>query len=156
MSVGIDFEAHLGRIERKLNEYNAALTAPTTKVFGDSALAVAGTPTLLLIDAFSAPNRFWHVQTIGLFGSDGHTAVAGATADVYLGPGYDPSQTDFNAQILSGKSIPYIETHGKWDWTMSPRDRIYALVYGAAANQQLVLTARILEQTVEGNMATEL
>jgi hypothetical protein len=119
--------------------------------------AAATSPQILEINQRPAPGYMWYVLKVGIFGTDGHTVVSTALADIYAGPLLDLLSgvpfTDFSSQILSGVAIPSITTWGHKSVPMHQNESIYALLYSLPASQPVELVATIAEWPVAAEEA---
>lgn len=76
-------------------------------------------------------------------------AASSVTADIYAGSLQDENTADFQGAILSAVPIPTIKDYGNRHITLYAQDQVYALVTGAAANQQFVLTGEADEYILD-------
>lgn len=130
---------------------------PIYKPVGNSIVATGAAVQVIEIVQTPSEGRMWYVRQLGLFGSDGHTVVASALADVYLGPEqeYIPGSpvTDYSAQLLSGVAIPSITHFGHFDKPLHQGEHIYALLYAMSNGQQVSLVAQVSEFPVSSREA---
>lgn len=121
---------------------------PIHKPVGNTLTVPAVAPASIVVEINTVPaaGRTWYISRLAILGTDGHTAVAGAVADVYAGPG---QEVDPQSQIYSGLTIPTIIEEGRFHNPMHQNDHIYAIVYGAPANQVLTLVALVNDYPTE-------
>ncbi len=106
-----------------------------------------GAPSMLIVCTDNpSPGRVWTILRASLFGSDGHTALAGVVADVYAGPGQEADPT---AQFLTGVAVPSINIIGHRNVWVHQNENIYALVYGVAALQAVTFVCHIEDWPVD-------
>jgi len=112
-------------------------------------------PVVLAIPEAPSPGHMWYVQRVGVFGSDGHTAVPGVLADIFTGPGEQGSVTpgqplhNYTDQIYTGLTVPSIVEEGRFHNPMEPNDQVYASVFGVPANQQIVLAILVADYRID-------
>lgn len=104
------------------------------------------TAVQMIVPQTPAVGRVWVVHTIGIFGTDPHTAVPDCIADVYAGPG---QEVDFPSVIYSNLSVPTVINEGHWHNPVHAQEQVYALVYDVPAAQQLVFCIGVTEWPVE-------
>lgn len=109
-------------------------------------LLTAGTaPFLLMPNSNQGPSsgRTWNIRTVGIYGADGHSAVAGVTGvDIFAGDVSDPTVgvTPFPDLISAGIiALPTFQTYGRHAIWCRHGETVYALVYGVAAGVNLNL-----------------
>lgn len=154
MMVGIF--ADLGEQVGQTNKHLGAMIEPKPvhKPVGNSLVQSSAAPSPVLLEINDTPNvgKMWYVTQIGVLGTDGHTAVSGAIADVYIGPSPDAISgtpvTDFQAQIISGATIPTIANYGHHDKPIHSHEHIYVLLYGILSGQPIELVAHVDEYNV--------
>lgn len=135
-------DSFLEKLGYQLEEYYRPDDKPIHKPVGKSVNTGAAAPASLVIeiDTVPAAGRTWYISRFAILGTDGHTSVAGAVADVYAGPG---QEVDPQSQIYSGLTIPTIIEEGRFHNPMHQNDHIYAIVYGAPNNQQITIAALV-------------
>jgi len=116
--------------------------------FGTSYPGAASPPSplSLIIPHFPATGRMWYVTRFAITGSDGHTAVSGAVADIYMGPGQ--GNVDPLSQVYSGLVIPTIIEEGRYHNPMHSNGRVYAVIYNLPANQPITISVLAAEYPV--------
>lgn len=123
---------------------------PLLRDFAVAATLPSGGPSVLVLSGmYPSVGRVWEVTQVGVFGPDGHTAVTGAIADIYAGPS---AGTDFPgdfASFVNSGAVPCNFLIGDHKCYCNAGDRIYAWIYGLAANTQLTLAGTIRDWRVE-------
>lgn len=147
IQIGSIVDDKLGPVHKRLA--GAAAPKPIRRRFGGSAVAAAGVVTNIPTYPICAEGRMWEIRKVGIFGGDTHTVVAGTTADIFAGSLQDLSTSDFEGVFLSAVTVPTVKDFGRRHITLYAMDQVYALVSGAAANQQLVLTGEADEYVLD-------
>jgi hypothetical protein len=149
LSFFADLGEKLGETNKHLSNLMRPYPKPNQKPVGNSMIATGASPQLLEISATPSAQYMWYVKGIGLFGTDGHTALSGVVADVYMGPEQEFAPgvpiTAFDSQILSGVLVPSINNFGHKDKPLMPREHIYAWVYGLTLGQPVEMVAQVDE-----------
>lgn len=135
--------------EHKQNQQKiiAALTRPNPiRLTAFGTLLTAGTAPFLISpnnQQGPASGRVWNIRTVGIYGPDGHSTVAGVTGvDIFAGDVSDPTAgvTPFPDLISAGiVALPTFQTYGRHAIWCRHGETVYALVYGVAAGVQLNL-----------------
>ena len=137
--------------ERVSKAVNGMVTAnPIWKPLGVANTPSAATTQTLIIPQSPAAGRMWFIHRVNVLGADGHTAVAGV-ADVYAGPG---QEADATAQLYSGLTIPSIVVEGMDTHPVMPNERVYAIFYNLAAQQQLQFAVAVEEYPYDARLAS--
>jgi hypothetical protein len=153
VSIFADLSGQVAETNKYMSRLMPPYPRPNQKPVGNSIVATGVSPQLLQIDITPSSEYMWYVKQIGIFGTDGHTALSGVVADVYLGPVLDYAPgvpiTAFDAQLLSGILVPSIYNFGHKDKPVQPREHVYAWVYGLTLGQPVELVAQVDEYRVE-------
>lgn len=78
----------------------------------------------------------------------GTSAASSVTADVYVGASADVNNTDFEALEALAAPLPFINTYGTRRLIAYPGEVAYAILHGAAANVQFVMTMEADEYVI--------
>lgn len=147
----IDLGKKVDRISDNINRFK-----PVYKPVGTSFVVPAVAPASVILDIPITParGRVWNVLKV-IFGSvtatgpDIHTVLANVVADVYSGDSPDLGGGAVVNAIIGGAAIASVTNITKHvDWCASG-EHLFAIVYGAAANAQLIMAARVAEYPVE-------
>jgi hypothetical protein len=151
-NIGAAFDLITGMDEKlgKMHKHMSKQTVPKPirRRFGGSGTAAAGVVTNVQCFPICAEGRMWVIRKVGIFGSDTHTVVASTTADLFAGSTQDLNVGDFQGVFLSGVPVPTIKDFGNRHITLYAMDQVYALVTGAPAAQQLVVTGEADEYAI--------
>lgn len=101
-----------------------------------------------------AAGKVWSVRTVGLYGSDAHTAVTSTAVEFYAGDVPDAGGSTFlpGAQLIDnfGAGAGTLTATIPWFFTLPEEviwcqhgETIYALVYGVPTGNQLVIVANV-------------
>lgn len=136
-----DMTDHFASVHKKLDEAKERLRPIYRNLIGAGTMPASGAASIKL-PVFPAEGRMWNVLQVAVYGTDGHTTLASAVAEVYAGDEDLPSQGD---QIAIFSSVPGIATFSKGTiWQASSTD-LFARVYGAAAGSPLIFVARVMD-----------
>lgn len=127
-------------------------------VFG-VVVTTAASPVLVAPSGVTGPaaGRIWNLRTLGIYGADGHSVVAGVTGvDLFAGdipdqPGtaIAPMLTSFTDLISAGiVALPTFQTFPRHAIWVKHGEIPYALVYGVGAGVTLVLVANFEDWAV--------
>jgi hypothetical protein len=146
MSIFADLGEKIGENNKHLAN-TMKIPKPLGRTIGGTAIAVTGVVTNLTCQQYCPVGKMWEVRLIGIFGSDTHTAVTGATADIFAGAEQDVNTSDFTGCFISATPIPFVKDYGRRHVCVYPGESVYALVTGTAGGQGLVLNAVLDEWT---------
>jgi hypothetical protein len=138
-------------LEEKLNNHAKKLSEmmklpkPLGRTVGGAAVGVTGSVINLNSQQIVPVGRMWVLRSVGVFGNDTHTSVAGATADLFAGSMQDENSSDFTSCFASAVTIPYVNTYGNRHVCLYPGENLYALVTGATTGQNLVIVGVVDE-----------
>jgi hypothetical protein len=138
IQIGSIVDDKLAPMHKRMDKMNAP--KPIRRRFGGSGVGAAGQVINIPSYPICPEGRMWVIRKVGLFGSDTHTTVTGATADIFAGSMQDLNTSDFEGVFESAVTIPFNANFGNRHITLYAMDQVYALVSGAAAGQVLVLT----------------
>jgi len=141
---------HAAVLEKKADTIIRQRPEPLRKSIGTSLLSGTGPSTVTLDLGGPAAGRMWFVHRVGILGADGHTAVAGAIADIYTGPALG---TDATSEIYAGLSVPSIVVEGRHHNPVLYGDGLYVIVYNVPTNQLLQFTAGIEDYPAPDQLA---
>ena len=149
MSAELDFDFKLafGELNKRIDTFLSTYKNPVHKQIGASGTSTGpGNVMTLIANDNPSAGKAWFVARFFIRGTDGHTAVGGAIADVYAGPGEEDNAL---AQIYSGISIPFLAEEGRFHNPMHQNDQLYALIYNVPAAQNITMAATVWEYPVE-------
>lgn len=140
------------RMDKAATVLSRALPSqPIHKPVITTGIGNGGVITLIIPDN-PAPGKMWFVSKVGVFGTDGHTTVAGI-ADIYGGPG---EEATFPNQMYSGLSIPTIINEGRFHNPMQQNEQLYAMIYNSVNGQPYTFAAVVYEYNSPAVQAWEL
>lgn len=106
---------------------------------------VAPTSGQFLIDlnpVGPARGRVWNIVKIVAMGSDDHSSAAGVSVSWYTG---DDANVNMMQCFYPAQAVPAAQTFTRKVQLMTIDERLFALVYGATAGQQIALVATVHE-----------
>lgn len=152
--VGIAFQLLTDTVDKgnKTLDKMARPVQPIRKNIGVANQPSAAATQTLVIPARPAAGRMWFVHRVVVLGTDGHTSVAGAVADIYTGPAGNIT-ADPTSQIYSGLTLPTIIVEGRHHNPVMYGEQVYALLYGLPAQQVVQFAVGIDEYPAEAMLA---
>lgn len=156
LAIGAELFVDLGNKVDRIHDRMGSFAKPVYKPVGTSFVVPSVAPASVIIDIPISParGRVWNVLKV-IFGSvtaagpDIHTILANVVADVYSGDSPDLGGGAVVNAIIGGAAIASVTNITKHvDWCASG-EHLFAIVYGAAANAQLIMAARVAEYPVE-------
>jgi hypothetical protein len=155
--MALDLEASFGIAMGKLDTIHKALPKgepkPLVKRWGVANTPSALTAQTLIIPSSPAAGRMWFISRTAILGSDGHTSVAAAVADIYAGPGGVQNTADPTAQIYSGLTLPTIIEEGRFHNPVLHGELVYALLYALPAQQIVQFAVTVYDYAVADILA---
>lgn len=151
MPIDIDFEFLAGAVDGLREEImKVKQPKPLHRTFA-VAQTISASPTCIVLNSmFPAAGRWWELTDIGVYGADGHTAVTGGIADMYIGPSTGTEAPGDMASFIISSSIPTTSPliGDKKAWG-NPGDRIYAWIYGITVATQITLAGSLFDWRIE-------
>lgn len=139
MTADVEFAASLdlgGAPQQAPSQARKGPPLPIYRKWAGSVPVPTGATPPLLVPATSVAavpaGRIYNILGFAIFATDGHTALTGAVADVYLASD-GVTLPDFSCQVLSGVAIPSIGWQSKEVIWAQPGERLIAMVYGFTA-----------------------
>jgi hypothetical protein len=150
--MAFDFEASVGIALGKMDEIHKGVTGlqgpkPLIKKAGVANNPSAATSQTLIIPQYPAAGRMWYISRTVLVGSDGHSPVTNAVADVYAGP--SPGLLDAPSQMYAGLTIPTIVEEGRFHNPVMHGEVVYVILTNLPVQQQVQFAIGYYEYPAE-------
>lgn len=130
------------------NLTSAIHKARSLPLFSDrsaSAVAIAGTPTVLVLGNAPAGKK-WSILAYTVLGGDDHTSP-GASAALYIGDAFNAygGLPPLSQAVVPGIAVPLFENFNRGTIWASSSESVFVVIYGAASGQNLVANVRFAE-----------
>jgi hypothetical protein len=97
-----------------------------------------------------AHGRLWNITRVSVLGADDQTVLVGSKVAVYVGSSVSPNLSDVLDPAIAADTVPFIIYWNKDQVFVTDNDDLFVIVYGAGANQSLVVNATVLDYNKAG------
>lgn len=146
----VDLEFLAGEIQAARKDIQKTKEAqPLLRDFA-TAFPITANPTCIVLNnMYPAMGRVWEITQVGVFGTDGHTAVTSAIADIYAGPAAGQDAPGDFASFINSGPVPCNFLIGDHKCYANAQDRIYAWIYGISSGVYLTLAGTVRDWRIE-------